>query len=175
MVDWFRVLWLVNCRFVSSRTDSSSRSPFQNRNNQQSHIINILLASFIRSVRQVVDPRFFLFCFHGPRAQSRLGHKRKEKTSVHNLPYGPRTRLIRGIYGIFPKSDNNTVQWKFSTSQIRFCARGHNGKSRSPPPYLHGFALTFKQVQYWMRIDGHNLRCFAWHRELIWPQTQVMF
>ena len=26
-----------------------------------------------------MDPRFFLPCFHGPRA-SRLGHKRKEKT-----------------------------------------------------------------------------------------------
>ena len=58
---------------------SSSRSPFQNRNNQQSHIINILLDSFAQSVGQVMDPRFFLPCFHGPRA-SRLGHKRKEKT-----------------------------------------------------------------------------------------------
>ena len=48
-------------------------------NNQQSHIINILLASFARSVRQVMDPRFFLPCFHGPRTL-RLGHKRKEKT-----------------------------------------------------------------------------------------------
>ena len=44
-----------------------------------------------------MDPRFFLPCFHGPHA-SRFGHKRKEKNSVHNLPYGPRTRLIRGIY-----------------------------------------------------------------------------
>ena len=26
-----------------------------------------------------MDPRFFLPCFHGPRA-SRLGHKKKEKT-----------------------------------------------------------------------------------------------
>ena len=56
-----------------------------------------VLASFARSVRQVMDPRFFLPCFHGPCA-SRLSHKRKEKNSVHNLPYGPRTRLIRGIY-----------------------------------------------------------------------------
>ena len=44
-----------------------------------------------------MDPRFFLPCFHGQRAP-RLGHKRKEKNSVHNLPYGPRTRLIRGMY-----------------------------------------------------------------------------
>ena len=34
---------------------------------------------------------FFLPCIHGPRA-SRLGHKRKEKNSVHNLPYGPSKR-----------------------------------------------------------------------------------
>ena len=72
---------------------------FFSRNNQQSHIINIVLASFARSVRHVKDPRFFLHCFQSPRA-SRLGHKRKEKSSVHNLPYGPRTRLIRGMYRI---------------------------------------------------------------------------
>ena len=46
-----------------------------------------------------MDPRFFLPCFHGLHA-SRLGHKRKEKNSVHNLPYGPRTRLIRGMYTV---------------------------------------------------------------------------
>ena len=69
---------------------------FLSRNNQQRHIIDILLASFARSVRQVMDP-FFLPCFHGLRAL-RLGHKRKGKKSFHKLPYGPRTRLIRGIY-----------------------------------------------------------------------------
>ena len=63
---------------VAVRT-SSSRSLFQNRHNQQSHIVSILLASFARSVRQVMDPRFFLPCFHGPCALC-LGHKRKEKT-----------------------------------------------------------------------------------------------
>ena len=36
------------------------------RNNQQSHIINILLASFARSVRQVMDPRFFPSLFSWP-------------------------------------------------------------------------------------------------------------
>ena len=70
--------WSIPGPKVAVRT-SSSRSPFQNRNNQPCYIINILLASFARSVRQVMDPRFFLPCFHGPRA-SRLGHKRKEKT-----------------------------------------------------------------------------------------------
>ena len=52
-----------------------------------------------------MDPRFFLPCFHGPR-DTRLGHKKKEKVSVHNLPYGPRTRLIRGIYH-FSRSISN--------------------------------------------------------------------
>ena len=56
-----------------------------------------------KSVSLIISKtRFFLPCFHGSRA-SRLGHKRKEKNSVHNLPYGPRTRLIRGMYlQVFP-------------------------------------------------------------------------
>ena len=29
---------------------------------------------------------------------SRLGHKSMEKNEVHNLQYGPKTRLIRGMY-----------------------------------------------------------------------------
>ena len=70
---------------------------FFSRYNQQSHIINILLASFARSVEQVMDPRYFHPCFQGPRA-SRLGYRRKGKISVHNLPYGPSTWLIRARY-----------------------------------------------------------------------------
>ena len=69
-------------------------------NNYQSQIINTSLASFARSVWQVMDPRFFLPCFHGPRALH-LGHKRKGKNLVHNLPYGPHTRLVRGILVYF--------------------------------------------------------------------------
>ena len=57
---------------------------------------NILLASFAQSVGQVMDPRFFLPCFHGPRASAIKGRK----NSVHNLLYGPRTRLIRGMYTV---------------------------------------------------------------------------
>ena len=40
---------------------------------------------------------FFLPYFHGPRT-SHLCHKRKGKNMVHNLPYGPHTRLIRDMY-----------------------------------------------------------------------------
>ena len=32
------------------------------------------------------------------RATSRLGHKSRRKNSVRTLRYGPRTRLVRGIY-----------------------------------------------------------------------------
>ena len=49
-------------------------------NNQQSHVINILLASFGRSVREVMDLRIFLLCFHGPRA-SRWTIKGRKKLS----------------------------------------------------------------------------------------------
>ena len=50
------------------------------QNNQKSHIINILLASFGRSVRKVMDLRIFLLCFHGPRA-SRWTIKGRKKLS----------------------------------------------------------------------------------------------
>ena len=48
----------------------------------RSHIINILLVSFFRSVLLITDPRFISM----------------EKNSVRNLQYGPKTRLIRGNY-----------------------------------------------------------------------------
>ena len=58
------------------------------RNNQQSRIINILLACLLGPYGKLWILVFsFLFI------------KGREKNSVHNLPYGPRTRLImRGIY-----------------------------------------------------------------------------
>ena len=66
---------------------------YLSRNNYQSHIIDILFTSFAQSVRQVMEPRFFIPCFHGLRAL-RLGHKRKENNSVRNVSCGPRSRLI---------------------------------------------------------------------------------
>ena len=67
---------------------------FLSRNNQQSHMINILLASFARSVWKVMDLRFFPFLvFIGPALFASEG-----KISFNNLPYGPRLRLIRSIY-----------------------------------------------------------------------------
>ena len=66
MAKGFYVLWLVNFRSVSSQTDLQLLINCQNvkwfryfpeiQFNQQSHIINIL-ASFARSVRQVIGPR----------------------------------------------------------------------------------------------------------------------
>ena len=73
MVDWFRVLWLVNFRSVSSRTDLDHLSKRQmmsslsrNIKSTKPHIINILLASFARSVRQVMDARVFPSLFSWP-------------------------------------------------------------------------------------------------------------
>ena len=43
---------------------------------------------------------FLVFMAHALRT-SHLGHKRKEKNSVHNLPYRPHTRLIRGMYSTY--------------------------------------------------------------------------
>ena len=59
----------------------------------------ILLVSFARSVRQVMDLRFFPSLFSWP-ARFALGPLKEGKISVHSLPYGPRTRLIRGMYCI---------------------------------------------------------------------------
>ena len=49
------------------------------------------------SVRTVNYGSSFFPSIYGPPA-SRLGHKWMEKSSVGNLQYGPKTRLIRGIY-----------------------------------------------------------------------------
>ena len=85
---------------------------FFSRNNQQSHIINILLASFARSVpRQVMDPVCAVMnpCFSFPflvfmvRARGGWAIKGRKKNSFHNLPYGPRTRLIRGKYWAYSR------------------------------------------------------------------------
>ena len=49
--------------------------------------------------------------FYGPRA-SRLGYKTARKFSGHKLPYGPRTRLIRGIYQHEWKLGKREIVWK---------------------------------------------------------------
>ena len=69
-----------------------------------SHIINILLTSFAWSVPQVMDPRFF------PLFMARALHAwaiRRGKNSVHNLRYGPCTRLIRGMNYLCQKRKHN--------------------------------------------------------------------
>ena len=47
--------------------------------------------------------------FFGPRA-SRLGHKSMENNSVRNLQYGPKTRLIRGMYVTSENSETPGVR-----------------------------------------------------------------
>ena len=53
--------------------------------------IYLLLASFARSVRQVMDRVFFL-PFMAQTRSARAMKTRKEKTRIHNLPYGPSKR-----------------------------------------------------------------------------------
>ena len=53
-----------------------------------------------------MDPRFFP-SIYGSRT-SRLGHKSMEKNSVRNLPYGSKTRLIRGMYPSSKMQDEDT-------------------------------------------------------------------
>ena len=55
------------------------------------------LISLVFSVRTVNYGSSFFPSIYRPRA-SRVGHKSKEKNSVRNLQYEPKTRLIRGIY-----------------------------------------------------------------------------
>ena len=51
----------------------------------------LLLASFARSVRQVMNRVFFL-PFMAQARSARAMKTRKEKTRIHNLPYGPSKR-----------------------------------------------------------------------------------
>ena len=74
------------------------------------------------SVRTVNYGSSFFPSIYGPRA-SRLGHKWMEKSSVGNLQYGPKTRLIRGIY----ISVRLNIYMLFTGSEVRIrrnCARG---------------------------------------------------
>ena len=54
-------------------------------------------------------PRFFR-SIYGPRA-SRLGHKSMGKNSIRNLQYGPKTRLIRGIYLLVKNKKRGEMGW----------------------------------------------------------------
>lgn len=63
-------------------------------------LIKNLLTSFSRSVLKLRHLFFFFFLIYGPGA-SQSGHKLKWKEKlnpVRNLQYGPRTRLVRGVY-----------------------------------------------------------------------------
>ena len=59
------------------------------------HLISLVFS--VRTVNYGSSFFFFFLSIYGPRA-SRLGRKSMEKISVRNLQYGPKTRLIRGIY-----------------------------------------------------------------------------
>ena len=61
------------------------------------HLISLVFT--VRTALRTVNygSSVFFPSIYGPCA-SRLGHKSMEKNSVRNVQYGPKTRLIRGIY-----------------------------------------------------------------------------
>ena len=63
---------------------------------QQSHIINPLLTSFVRSVRESIASCFYRTC----RPSSLLRRSVCTKTSGNTFPYRPRNRLISPYYYI---------------------------------------------------------------------------
>ena len=99
------------------------------------------LISLVFSVRSVKYGSSFFPSIYGPRT-SRLGHKSMEKNSVRNLPYGPKTRLIRGIYHLRQESIEHCLEHCFSW----------------PAGHLH---LVDEQTFWW------HLRCWPlWERTL---------
>ena len=61
MIGQFQVRKLPYGRLAIVHMSKCQMVSFLSRNNKQSHIVNILLASFAWSVRQVMDPRVFSF------------------------------------------------------------------------------------------------------------------
>ena len=58
------------------------------------------IKTFFFDACQMTVKSCVLHLFRSPEQEeaSRLGHKSMEKNSVRNLLYGPKTRLIRGVY-----------------------------------------------------------------------------
>ena len=68
------------------------------RQRQQENYFRLVLLFLVESFWRNWPRLMFLWKLKIYILPSRLGRKRKEKNSVHNLPYGPRTRLIWGMY-----------------------------------------------------------------------------
>ena len=110
-------------------------------------LIKNLLTSFSRSVlklRHLVF--FFFFLIYGPGA-SQSGHKLKWKEKlnpVRNLQYGPRTRLVRGVFSsldlnlwlqLWRKKKRKEWEWNFNSTYWLFTSRScfrRNLRCRSP-------------------------------------------
>ena len=107
------------------------------------------LISLVFSVRSVKYGSSFFPSIYGPRT-SRLGHKSMEKNSVRNLSYGPKTRLIRGIYHLRQESIEHCLEHCFSW----------------PAGHLH---LVDEQTFWW------HLRCYHFEKGhcLAWGTFEI--
>ena len=95
------------------------------------------------------------------RALRTSGHKRKEKNSVHNLPYGPRTRPIRGMYLTY--NTTNATNWPF-----KLCLENRFSKTRA----LIGWGpfLNLDRTHEWPHAKHEVLKTAKGH-ELASEQT----
>ena len=142
------------CDWSISVPSKRQRISFLSQSNQQVHVINILLASLAQSVWQAYDPRFFPFLFLLACAL-RAWSRKKEKNSVHYLPYGPRTRLIRGIY-----TKDIWGVWGVREASPSLLLEGQ------VPPFrvalLHWYFLLWLQVAVYMQQRLHHGNRLDW-------------
>ena len=86
---------------------------FLSRNIQHSHIINILLASFARSLRQVMDPLFFSFLVFMAFALRAWAIKEREKTRSITCRTDPANEATQNVYFI--------LQWETEITGLPRC------------------------------------------------------
>ena len=107
MADWFCILWLINFRSISIHMDlnSSSWSLVKTSNNfvlfpkwltkpYNKHLISLVCSVCMANY-----------------GSSRLGHKKKEKSLVHNLLYGSnnRYRYVIQATSFLPNTTKNVA------------------------------------------------------------------
>ena len=114
-----------------------------------------------------MDSRFFLPCFHGPRA-SRLGHKRKEKTRSITCRHGPRTRLIRGIYFLYQgmKQKSPLCPMPYSTLSTVLASKKMKGRSFDRGQDIKWKPKTLSYtfiLQFYINISHKRLVMRKWH------------
>jgi hypothetical protein len=118
-------LRLVNLRSVTSRIYGPNRFSIWKLPCNK-HLINLVC-----SVRTISCGSSFFPLLYDARTM-RLSHNTVGKTRFHNLRYGPRTRLIRGIYIDFNTHRHIATVWDTLPEISRRCVRGVQYFTHSP-------------------------------------------